>query len=96
MDIPLHVEEGKDDILRHLITQEVNYMRDNIKRALKQELQKGTEKQKKSICLSKVQEYTKPYKIACKFCKEIKFRTQGQAEIPDDEFFSNKVKLLPL
>ena len=49
MHVSLYVNEEKDDLLHHFITQEVNRMRDNIIRALKEEMQKEIKKQEKEL-----------------------------------------------
>ena len=36
-DVPFDVEEGKHDLLHHLITQEINIIREDIERALEEE-----------------------------------------------------------
>ena len=46
MQVPLDVKEGKGDLLCHLIMQEINQMRDDIERALREEMQKEITKQK--------------------------------------------------
>ena len=46
MQASFDVEEGKDDILCHLIMHEINLMGDDIKRALREEMKKEIEKQK--------------------------------------------------
>ena len=48
MHVPLDVEEGKGYLLHHFIRQVVNHMRDDIERALKEEMQQEIEKQNKS------------------------------------------------
>ena len=45
-DIPFDVENGKHDLLRHLIAQEINLIREDIEIALKEEMKKEIEKQK--------------------------------------------------
>ena len=45
MQVPLDVEEGKHDLLCHLIILDVNHIRDDIERALKEEMQQKIQKQ---------------------------------------------------
>ena len=44
MQVPVDVEEVKGDLLLHLITQEINLMRDNIERELRNEMNMEIEK----------------------------------------------------
>ena len=46
MQVPFDVEKGKHRPLCHLIVQEINLIRNDIERALREETQKGIEKQK--------------------------------------------------
>ena len=51
--IPFDVENGKHDLLRHLIAQEINLIREDIEIALKEEMKKGDRETKnRVVCLS--------------------------------------------
>ena len=51
-DIPFDVENGNHDLLRHLIAREINLIREDIEKALKEEMKKEIEKQKSELYAS--------------------------------------------
>ena len=68
MQVPLDVKEGKGDLLCHLIMQEINQMRDDIERALREE-QKEIAKPQTELCASQkgfIRSHTKRQHKSCK------------------------------
>ena len=51
MHVPFDVKEGKHNLLHHLIMQEINLIREDIERALKEEMKREIENQNQS-CMS--------------------------------------------
>ena len=51
-DSPFDVENGKHDLLFHLIVQEINLIREDVEIALKEEMEKEIEKQKTMLYAS--------------------------------------------
>ena len=61
MQVPFNVNinlEGKDDLLYHLITQEINLMRGNIERALRDDTKGPRKRMQEEIIVDNVVEST--------------------------------------
>ena len=81
MQVPFNVNinlEGKDDLLYHLITQEINLMRGNIERALRDEMNMEIENQKIELYASfKMELLEAKQKDITSPVKKLNLRAQG-------------------
>ena len=97
-DIPFDVENGKHDLLRHLIAQEINLIREDIEIALKEEMKKEIEKQKTKLYVSiKIELLGEIQKDITRLVKKSILELKNDmAHYLKDKINSNKVELVAI
>ena len=93
--IPFDVENGKHDLLRHLIAQEINLIREDIEIALKEERKKEIEKQKTKLYASlKTELLEETWKDIISHAKKSHLELKDDmTQYLKDEISSSKVEL---